>query len=111
MSLATGWAAWAATARVAAWLNLFNLLPLGPLDGGRGFRSLSRGQRWVATGALAAAWGLAHDGLLLLLFIAAAARSTFGAGAEKPDWGALVEYVGLVVALAFLATIHVPMAP
>jgi Zn-dependent protease len=31
-----------AIARVGAWINLFNLLPIPPLDGGRGFRPLSR---------------------------------------------------------------------
>jgi Zn-dependent protease len=31
--LATGWAAWGAIARVGAWINLFNLLPVWQLDG------------------------------------------------------------------------------
>ena len=34
-----------AIARVGAWINLFNLLPVWQLDGGRGFAALSRRQR------------------------------------------------------------------
>ncbi|MGH7337610.1 MAG: site-2 protease family protein, partial [Myxococcota bacterium] len=33
--LATGWNSMAAIARVGAWINLFNLLPIATLDGGR----------------------------------------------------------------------------
>src|SRR5262249_16684796 len=54
--LATGWSSWAAIARVGAWINLFNLLPVWQLDGSRGFRALSRGQRWLAVLALALLW-------------------------------------------------------
>ena len=45
----------AAIAGVGAWINLFNLTPLGTLDGGRGFHAMSRGQRWAACAAVAAA--------------------------------------------------------
>src|SRR5439155_20796972 len=40
--LVTDWPICLAMARVGAWINLFNLLPLWPLDGGRGFQSLPR---------------------------------------------------------------------
>ena len=40
--LVTGWEGWAAIAKAGAVLNLFNLMPLGPLDGGRAFRSSTR---------------------------------------------------------------------
>jgi len=46
----------AAIATVGAWINLFNLLPVWQLDGARGFRSLSRPQRWVALAVIAATW-------------------------------------------------------
>src|SRR5439155_26028416 len=43
--LATHWPSLIAIARVGAWLNLFNLIPIWQLDGGRGFNALSRAQR------------------------------------------------------------------
>jgi len=108
VAFATGWGAWAAVARSAALLNLFNLIPLGPLDGGRGFRSLSGGQRWAAAGALAAAWWVTHEGLLILLFVAAAARAAMGGhGHPAGDRGALARYLWLVAALGALTTVPV----
>jgi len=103
-AVATGWASWAAVARAAAWLNLFNLLPLASLDGGRGFRSLSRGQRWLLVGCLALAWGMSHEAILGLLCLVAAARAGFGQGAE-PDRGVLGQFAFLVVALAGLCVV------
>jgi Zn-dependent protease len=108
VSLATGWAAWAAIARVSAWLNLLNLLPVWQLDGGRGFHALSRVQRWIAAGVIGAMLLLTSEGLLVLLLIAAAAQAWFGHAAADGDRRALLEYVVLVIALAALATIKVP---
>ena len=106
--LATGWAAWAAIARVSAWLNLFNLLPVWQLDGGRGFHALSRVQRWIAAGVIGAMLLLTSEGLLVLLLIAAVAQAWLGHAAADGDRRALLEYVVLVIALAALATIVVP---
>ena len=103
-AVATGWASWAAVARAAAWLNLFNLLPLASLDGGRGFRSLSRGQRWLLVGCLALTWGMSHEAILGLLCIVGAARASFGQAAA-PDRGVLGQFAFLVVALAGLCVV------
>lgn len=54
--LGTGWTSWAAVAKVGAWINLFNLLPIWQLDGGRGFRALSRLQRFAIAALLGALW-------------------------------------------------------
>src|SRR3989475_7787557 len=43
---------WGAIAHVGAFINLFNLVPVWQLDGGRGFRALTRPQRWIATGVI-----------------------------------------------------------
>jgi len=104
-SLAAGGGAWTAIARAAAWLNLLNLLPLGPLDGGRGFRALTRGQRWALAAVLAAAWWVTHEVLLAVLAIAAAARAAFGEGAARPDGGVLAQFVILVAALSAFCAI------
>ena len=39
----------AAIAGVGAWINLFNLIPIGTLDGGRGFHPMDRVQKLLAT--------------------------------------------------------------
>ena len=58
---------WAALASVGALINLFNLLPIWQLDGGRAFRSLTRPHRWLAVAAVATAWVLTQDERLIAL--------------------------------------------
>jgi Zn-dependent protease len=101
------WPVLAAVAKFSAWLNLFNLLPVWQLDGGRAFATLTRAQRWGTAAACGAAWALTREGLLLLLLIAAAARGWHGRSAEEPDGVVFVQFAGLVFALALLTTIHV----
>src|SRR3712207_9513771 len=72
---ATGEPYWGVIAKVGAWINLFNLTPFWQLDGARGFRGMSRTHRIVATAAIAAAFALTGEGLLLLVLLAAVARS------------------------------------
>ena len=106
-----GWGPlWAAVARFGAWVNLFNLLPVWQLDGGRAFRALSRQQRLLAVAALAALWALSREGLLLLLLIAAAAQAFRRDAPEQPDRVALAEYVLLAAVLTLLCLVQVPMA-
>lgn len=106
---ATGSAIWGAIAHFGAWVNLFNLLPFWQLDGGRGFRALTRRQRWMATGALVAIWALTSEPLLVLLALAGAANA-LAAAPDESDTGALGAYVGLALALAVLSRIQVPVA-
>lgn len=101
---------WAAVARFGAWVNLFNLLPVWQLDGGRAFRALSRQQRLLAVAALAALWALSREGLLLLLLLAAAAQAFRRDAPEQPDRIALAEYVLLAAALTLLCLLQVPLA-
>jgi Zn-dependent protease len=93
---------------VGAWINLFNLAPIWQLDGGRGFRALSRKQRIWATAAIGAAWFLTTEGILLLLLIAGLIRVVQKDAPAEPDRRALVEYVVLVAALSALAATKVP---
>ena len=46
--LGTGRLMFAAIARLAAVINLFNLIPIWQLDGGHAFRAFSRPHRWLA---------------------------------------------------------------
>jgi Zn-dependent protease len=94
---------WAALARVGAWINLFNLMPIWQLDGGRAFRSLTRSQRWLAVAAIATAWAFTpEEGLLVLLMIVAAGRTALERPADEPDSGALWQYIALVLVLSAL---------
>jgi len=106
--LATGVGLWAAIAQVGAWINLFNLTPIWQLDGGRGFRSLSRPQRWIAAAVIAAMFVATKEGLLVLLLIAAVVRALSSAAPQEPDRKGLVQYVLLVVILAAMTEIPVP---
>lgn len=98
---------WGAVARTGAWLNLFNLLPVWQLDGGRAFAALAASERRWTVLALAAAWLATGEGLLVLLLIAAAARAWGGEAPADPDRGALAMYVFLIVALTTLSRIPV----
>ncbi|MGZ3448895.1 MAG: site-2 protease family protein [Polyangiales bacterium] len=101
------WPSFVAIGHASALLNLFNLLPLGSLDGGRGFRALDRKGRWAATAAIAFAWAVTHEKLLVLLFLVALIRC-FGAAPEQRDRRALWEYVLLVAVLSGLTMLRVP---
>jgi Zn-dependent protease len=105
----TGMPFWGVIAKVGAWINLFNLTPVWQLDGAHGFRAMSRAHRVVAVLAIAAAFAVTREGLLLLLLIAAVA-TLFGQQARQPDRRAVLLYVGLIAALAILADVNVPLA-
>ena len=105
--LVTGAGSWAAIAKFGAWINLFNLMPVWQLDGSRGFRAMTKQQRWFAVAAIGAAWFFTGDGLLFLVGLVAVVRA-LGQGAEKPDQVALAQYVFLVAALAVLSSVDVP---
>jgi Zn-dependent protease len=100
---------WGAIAHFGAWINLFNLLPVWQLDGGRGFRALSRPQRWGVTLALGAAWYLTGEGLLVLVGLAAAMRAWGGDAPEDGDVKAFVQFLVLIVALAGLCALPVTL--
>jgi Zn-dependent protease len=105
--LATGWQSLAAIARVGAWLNLFNLLPIATLDGGRGFSSFAREQRWLAVAVLAGLWAATEEGLLLLLVLGGAGRALVGRPAAAADWPAFALYAGLAAMLSVATLIPV----
>ena len=107
--LVLGWPVLAAIAKFSAWLNLFNLLPVWQLDGGRGFVALTRPQRWGVAAACGIAYLVTKEGLLLLLLVAAGARAWRGAAPTEGDSVVFVQFAGLVAALALLATIRVTL--
>src|SRR6266699_1612127 len=105
---ATGVGVWGAIAHMGALVNLFNLVPVWQLDGARGFRALTRPQRWIAVAVIAVLWFVTSEGLLVLLGLAAAATAAFGRAAEEPDHTALLQYAFLVAVLSLMTRIAVP---
>lgn len=106
--LATGQAVFAAIAQVGGWINLFNLVPIWQLDGGRGFRALTRTQRWWAVGVVALVLLYVGEPLLWLLLLGGIFRAVKGPYADKPDLRGLLSYGFLVVVLAVMTTIQIP---
>lgn len=101
---ATGSAIFGAIAHVGAWINLFNLLPFGSLDGGRGLNALTVPQRTILLAVIGTSWIVVPDGMLLLVGIGVVARMFFGEKPKISDRRTLIEFSTLVVALA--AVIH-----
>jgi Zn-dependent protease len=93
---------WAAVAHLTGFINMFNLIPVWQLDGSRGFHALNRQQRWAVIGAIAIAFLLTNQRMLLIVGIVAvwrAVQKEQGPGDTK----AFGTYVGLIGALSWLA--------
>src|SRR5580658_3318691 len=101
-AITTGLPIWYAIAHTAAWLNLFNLLPVWQLDGGRGFRALTRKQRGIAAAAAIAIWAFTHQTILLLIALGAGYRLFSRDYPADDDNAVLTQYVGLIVLLSLL---------
>jgi Zn-dependent protease len=105
-AFATGRPILFALARVGAWINVFNLLPVWQLDGGRGFNALSRPQRGIVAGVL---WALALariDGVFFLLAIAATFRAAVpGNAPPRGDRAILLTYLGLIIGLGAIIVV------
>ncbi len=107
----TGWAALAAIARVSAWINLFNLLPVWQLDGSRGFRALARPGRWLCVALMLGIWAATEEALFALLALVGGLRACAPGETERSDRRALGEFLFLLAALGLLCTIEVPAVP
>jgi Zn-dependent protease len=91
---------WAAIGHSAAFLNLFNLLPIWQLDGGRGFAALTRGERLVVTATLGASWWATREGVLGLIGVVALYQALFSARPQSGDTPVLLRFVGLIFAFS-----------
>jgi Zn-dependent protease len=100
---------WAAMAKVGAWLNLFNLLPVWQLDGSRGLASLTRTQRGIVLLSVIGMWALTHESLLAMIAVVTLFRCASEKGADQPDQRGMLEFVFLVIALALMCMIPVAL--
>lgn len=98
----------AALAHTGAFINLFNLIPFWQLDGGRGFHSLNRTQRWLAFGAIGLTLYVTQQHLLLALLGFALFQCLRKEVPEEADNVGLFQYVFLVFVLAAMCRIPVP---
>lgn len=93
-----------ATASAGAFINLFNLAPVWQLDGARGFASLVRWQRLAVAAAFGVAGALTQQGMLGILAVVAAGVAVTQPPAAKPDAVGFATFLGLIGALALLAS-------
>jgi Zn-dependent protease len=92
-----------AIAKVSAWINLFNLIPIPPLDGGRGFRALGNRQRLVCAAALGAVYAFTHQAFVGIIALIALFRSFEQRKEASDNARILIEYIGLGLMLSVLA--------
>ena len=105
---ATGYPLLAAIASVGAWINLFNLVPIWQLDGSRGFRALSKLDRWIFV-VLAGTCGLFFDEGLYLAIAGVGAFRIFSSEAPaEGDRRTATEFAVLLVGLGLIAALNVP---
>jgi Zn-dependent protease len=104
VAVATRSAFWQAVAHTTAFINLFNLTPVWQLDGSRGFSALARLQRWLIVAAIALAWLLSREGILIIVALVAIWRAVGRDAPASNDWGAFMRYALLLGALSWIVT-------
>jgi Zn-dependent protease len=109
--VATSHPFWAALTHTGAMINLFNLLPIWQLDGGHAFKALNRTERWIATGVAGVMLLLTSEGLLVLIALLAGYQAFRKAENAEGDRTALIQFAGLIIALALLMKMPVPTLP
>jgi Zn-dependent protease len=105
----TGIPVLAPVAHFAAWINLFNLIPIWQLDGARGFSALSRRQRWVAALVIAAAWVVTRETFLLFLLAAAVFQAAGKGSPAEGNRRVLLVYCALVLSFALALLLPRPL--
>lgn len=59
----------------SAMINLFNLVPIGSLDGGRAYRGMTRVQRLVVAAIFGGSWMLLHTPMTMIVGLVLAGRA------------------------------------
>ncbi len=108
VAVATDSALMYAIASTGALINLFNLIPVASLDGGRAYRGMSRIQRGIVTGALGFAWAVTHVPFTFIVALVLGGRALFQR--EEPAEGDTPTTVWFA-ALAFVLSAIAATAP
>ena len=103
IGIATESQIWLALADAGGYINLFNLIPVWSLDGGRAFRALSRQQRMIVCAAAAALWFFTGKGMFALILAGGVYRCFTKDQIEKGDNQILVHFLGLMAALGVVS--------
>jgi Zn-dependent protease len=104
----TGVRVWGVIANFGAWVNLFNLIPVWFLDGSRGMRSFTRWQRSAVLIVAAAIGILAGNKMMFLIALCAGYRLFTRDWQDEPDQTGMLQYLGLLVALALVMALSAP---
>jgi Zn-dependent protease len=102
---------WIALAQAGASINLFNLIPVWQLDGGRGFHALTKMQRIRLTLLAAALWFALGVPMFFLILLGCGYRLLFTKdAAPEADTTVEIEYAGLMMVLGLLSGLPVVRA-
>jgi len=107
---ASGSKVWAAIGHFGAVINLFNLIPVWQLDGSRGLGSLTRTQRLLVLSAAAGVWLLSSEPMVFLIALAALFRLFTKDASTEPDQTGLVQFAGILSALAVVSVLAQSLA-
>ena len=97
--------AWDAIAHFGAVINLFNLIPVWQLDGGRGFASQTRLQRLYIAVTAGLLWWITGEVMLGLVTLGAGYRLFTKDAPQHPDNVGMGQFLGLLAALSAVAVL------
>jgi Zn-dependent protease len=100
IGILTGSGLFTALAKVGAWINVFNLIPVWQLDGSRGFRALTRQHRIYIAALSGLLWFWTSETMLVLVALVAVWRCFTKDAPEQPDNVVFYQFAGLLAALS-----------
>jgi len=99
---------WLVLAQAGAMINLFNLIPVWQLDGGRAFHALTKAQRLRLTALAAVLWFALGVPMFFLILLGCGYRLLFAKDpAPGPDTSIEIEFAGLMIVLGLLSGLPV----